>query len=70
MIGATIDLLGHHCQWLTPGSPIHLEKGSVARDADHVCVTPLGHTERVWTFAGHIKLDWDVIMCRRQCSMR
>jgi hypothetical protein len=50
-------LFGHHCQWLKPGTPIHLEKGSVARDTDHVCVTPLGYPECVWTFAGHIKLD-------------
>jgi hypothetical protein len=54
---AVIFLMTHHCQWLKPGTPIHLEKGSVAQDTDHVCVTPLGYTECVWTFAGHIKLD-------------
>jgi hypothetical protein len=57
IIGATIYLLGHHCQWLMPGTPIHLENSSAARDTDHVCVTPLGYTECVWTFASHIKLD-------------
>jgi hypothetical protein len=56
MIGATLYIFGQHCQWLTPGTPVHLEKGSVARDT-HVCVTPLGYTECVWIFADHIKLD-------------
>jgi hypothetical protein len=56
-IGATLYLLGHHCQWLKPNTPIHLEKGSATRDTDRVCVTPLGYTECVWTSAGHVKLD-------------
>jgi hypothetical protein len=56
-IGAAIFLMTHRCRWLKPGTPIHLEKGSVAQDTDNVCVTPLGYTACVWTFAGHVKLD-------------
>jgi hypothetical protein len=54
---AAIYLVEHHCPTLKPGTPIHIEKGSAVRDTNHVCIRPVGSTECVWTFAGHIKLD-------------
>jgi hypothetical protein len=54
---AAVYLVEHHCATLKPGTPIHLEKGSAARDSNHVCIRPVGYTECVWTYAAHINLD-------------
>ena len=39
---AAAYIVEHHCPTLKPGTPIRLEKGSVARDSNHVCIRPVG----------------------------
>jgi hypothetical protein len=54
---AAVYLVAHRCPTLQPDTPIHLEKGSAARETNHVCIRPVGYIQCVWTYAAHIKLD-------------
>jgi hypothetical protein len=54
---AAVYLVAHRCPTLQPDTPFQLEKGSAARETNHVCIRPVGYIQCVWTYAAHIKLD-------------
>lgn len=47
----------HNCVTLNPGTFVRVDKGSVQRDSNHVCIRPVGSYDCLWTFAGHIKIE-------------
>ncbi len=47
----------HDCITLNPGAFVRVDKGSVQRDSNHVCIRPVGSYDCLWTFAGHIKIE-------------
>jgi hypothetical protein len=47
----------HDCVTLATGTFVRVDKGSVQRNFNHVCIRPVGSYDCLWTFAAHIKVE-------------
>jgi hypothetical protein len=47
----------HNCVMLAPGTFVKIDKGSVQRASNHVCIRPTGAYDCLWTFSAHIKAE-------------